>query len=140
MRDRPPRSSIRLEVDDSAGDGKGRQIVEDDVEAHARRHAVGGRRPQIDGAESVARQEHDVVLGLDFGIAVRRHRVQRAGLVDHVIARQAVVAARRGKQKALDPGFLREFGDMHAAAMIDVVCDVRVEVAERDRWTTPRGE
>ena len=56
MRDRPPGRSIRLEVDDAAGDGKGRQIVEDDVEAHARRHAIGGRRPQIDRAEPIAGQ------------------------------------------------------------------------------------
>ena len=126
MRDRPPGSSIRLEVDDSAGDGKGRQIVEDDVEAHARRHAIGRRRAQIDRAESIARHGHDVVLSLDLGISVRRHRIQWAGLVDHVIARQAVIAARRGKQKALNPCFLRELGHMHAAAMIDGVSDVGV--------------
>ena len=71
------------------------------------------------------------MLSLDLGIAVRRHRVQRAGLVDHVIARQAVIAARRGKQKALDPGILRKLGHMHAAAMIDGVSDIGVEIAER---------
>src|SRR6476660_3798399 len=41
--DRAPGRSIRLEVDASAGDREGCQIVENDVKAHARRDAVSAR-------------------------------------------------------------------------------------------------
>ena len=147
MHDRPPRRSVRLEIDEPRGDRPGDKIVENDVEADARRQAVGGRRAQIDRAEAVAGERGDVALGPDLGVAIGRDRVQRAGLVDHVIAGQAVIAARRGEQEALDPGLLGEPGEMHAGAVIDAVgvSGLRLPSGSLDsaaRWMTasmPRG-
>ena len=49
-----------------------------------------------------------------------------AKAVSHVIAGQAVIAGGRGQP---DPGLLREVSQMHAAATIDVVRDIGVEIA-----------
>ena len=102
MRDRTPGRSIRLEIDKSGGDREGGQIVEDDVEAHTRRNAISGRRPEIDRAKSIACKGDDVALGPHLGIAVGCDRVQRARFINHVVARQAVIAAGRRKQEAPD--------------------------------------
>ena len=72
-----------------------------------------------------------LAFGIDLGFAVRRDRIERAGLVDHAFAGLAVVAAGRGEDEAADAGLLGEFGDANAGAMIDVVGEVRPQIAER---------
>src|SRR6185437_730688 len=46
MNDRPPRASVRFQVDEFLGHCPSNKIVEDDVEAHARREAIGRRGTQ----------------------------------------------------------------------------------------------
>ena len=97
-----------------------------------RRDAIGGRRPQEDRAEAVAGERRDVALGPDLRLAVGGDRIERAGLVDHVLAgagRSCCTTTRTGS--ASTPACLASFGEADAGAMIDVVGEFGVEIAER---------
>src|SRR5882757_5425887 len=85
MDDRPPRRSIRFQIDETLGHRPSHQIVEYDIETDAWRDAVGGRRAHVGRAETVAAQQGNVALRSDLGFAVRRDRVQRAGFVEHAL-------------------------------------------------------
>ena len=50
------------------------------------------------------RQPCDVTLNQDLGRAIRRHGVERSGLVKDRIPCRTVGAARGGEDKALHPG------------------------------------
>ncbi len=131
MNDRAPRRAVGFQEDASIRDRAGNEVVQHDVEADARRKTVGCRRPEEYRAEIGVGQFGDVTLGKDLRPPVRRHRTKRARLVDKVGGRLAVVAARRRKQETAHAGLLGHVSHMHAAAMIDVVGDVRVEIAQR---------
>src|SRR5882757_4352640 len=83
MDNRPPRRSIRLQIDQTLGDRPSHQIVEHDIEADAWRDAVGGRGAHVGRAEAVVGERGNVALRSDFGFTVRCDRVQRAGFVEH---------------------------------------------------------
>ena len=95
------------------------------------RQAVGRGRAEINRGEPVVGELGDVALGADLRGAIGRDRVQLARLLDHLIAGKAVIAARGGEQEALDLGCLGDAGEMHAAAVVDAVGRVRIEIAER---------
>ena len=130
MHDRAPGRAVRLQIDQPLRHCPGDKIVQHDVEAHARRDAVSRRGPQEHRTEAVAGERGDIALRPDFRLAIRRHRVERAGLVDHLLAGFAVIRAGRRHYEARHARLLRHPCQMDAAAVIDAEGDVRIDVAQ----------
>ena len=112
-------------------EGPGDEIVQDNIEPQPRRHAVRCGRPQIDRTETVSGKSRNASFGIDFRFAVSRHRVKRAGLVDHVFAGLPIVAAGRGKHKPSHPRLFGKLCDTNTGAMIDVIGKTWLEVTKR---------
>src|ERR1700730_10246367 len=126
-----PWRAIRFQVDLSGCEAPRDKVVQDDVEAHARRNAVSCRGPQKDGAETVPGKARDVALGHDLRRAVSRHGIESASLVNHRFAGLTVIAARRSKDKTRDPDLLGKLCHPHACAMIDLIGKFRPQIAQR---------
>ncbi len=118
--------AMRLVVQASA-----RQVVEHDVEAHARRGAVRRRVAQEHRAEIAAGHRADVALDQRLAFGIGGLRIGGRGLVEEVAGARAVDAARGGVDEAADPGAAGGLGERYRALVVDLVGDRRVVLAQR---------
>ena len=93
VHERPPRRAVALNRDLTGGVGRGHEVVDHDVGAQARRHAVGRRVAQKRRAEVLVGQGGDIVLHQHLGPAVRRDRVEGGLFVQHRFPGYPVQAA-----------------------------------------------
>ena len=130
MHQRSPRRSIALDQDLAGGDRVADQVVDHEVGPQAGRQSVGGGVPHVGGAEVVVGERRDVPLGHDLRLAVGSQGVERRLLVEEALAR-SVQAARRGEDVSLHPPLLGELGQADRGPVVDLVGQVRVQVAQR---------
>ena len=130
MDDRTPGGAVRLQGRSAPGHRRGDEMFRTIRRAGGARHHRpwrGGRRR----TEAAARPCGRCRAPTAPSILVGRHRVEGSGLVDHLVAGEAVVVARRCEQEAPDAGHGSPRRPANACPVIDVVSDFRVEVAQR---------
>src|SRR3546814_11333554 len=79
MDDRAPRRAVALDQHLALAEGLGDQVVQDQVEPHAGRKAVGRCAATEGGGEVFGRGAGAVLPGRPLGEAVRDHRVGAVG-------------------------------------------------------------
>src|SRR5262245_1785841 len=131
MNDWPPRRTIRLQVNLSGRKCPGNEIVQDNVEALPRRQTVCSCRTQVNRTKAVARQTRDVTLRHYLRLAVRRHRVESATLINHRLACLTIVAARGSEYETTDARLFRELRYSNTRTMINLVRKAWFEISER---------
>ena len=132
VHERPPRRPVALDEHFAGRDGVADEAVHDDVGTKARRHAVSSGVPQEYRAEAIGGELGDVAFDEHLGLTVRRDRVERRLFGQQaVVRRDAVQTAGRGEEIPLDAGFTGQTGQPHRRQMIDVVGELRIQVAER---------
>ena len=132
VRDRPPRAAVARHGDLLPRPRERAQVVQHDVETHARRGAIGRRVAKEGDAEIPSAEGADVLLDPDLALRVGGLRVGRRGLVEEASARpKAVDAARRGVHEPLHAGVFRRLRDTHGALVVDLEGHFRPVLAER---------
>ena len=131
MDDGTPGRAVALDVDPARGERRGYQIVQYDVEAQSRRHAIRGRIAHVSRGETVAGQRCDVAFHQNLRLAVGGDRIQGGGLVQEIVAGSAVSAARGREDEARYARLFRESCQLHRGKVVDVVGELRIEIPER---------
>ena len=83
------------------------------------------------GLNALIRQLRHVLLDADLRDGVGRDRVKLGRLVHEIVAGFAVAAARGGVEEARHAGLLCEPREAHRGGVVDVVRDLRIQVAQR---------
>ena len=108
------------------------QVVQYDVEAHARRRPVGSRIAQERDAEPVVGKRRDVTFDVDLAVRVRGLGIGRRRLVEEVAARTDPVHAARGRiDEPLHPGRPGGCGYANGTLVVDAEGDLGPVLAER---------
>ena len=89
----------------------------------------GGGVSHKGGTETVVGELCDIAFDVDLGFGVCCHWTKLRRLVQEVVSRRAVGAARRGEDEAAHARFFRQFGQLHGCMMVDVVGQACVQVA-----------
>ena len=123
-----PSLSIRITFSVQAWPG---EIVHHEVEAHPRRSPERGRVAQERRREVIGRERRHVPLDQHLAFGVRGQRLDLRGLDAVRRAGRAVHAARRHVDEALDPGLPGQRGEPHAAEVVDLERDLRIQRTDR---------
>src|SRR5690606_10472303 len=110
-------------LDLAGGVGEAGEVVQHDVEAHARARAVGGGVAEERGGEAVGSHGAHVAFHQRLALGVGGLGVYLGRLVDHVLFRHAVDAARRHVDEPFDAGGARELGQVDRTLVVDLVGD-----------------
>ena len=133
VHERAPRRAVALEHDLAGRVRPADEVVDHDVEAQARRDAVGGRVAQVGRAEGVVGERRDVLLGQHLGLAVGASAA-RSPAVSSSASAPAALPYRLHEEKNTkrdDAGLLGLRGELGRGDLVDVVGGLRVEVADR---------
>ena len=81
------------------------------------------------GAEVVVGELGEALLSHRLAFAVRRHRVESAGLVNRLVASRAIERARRRESE--DPSYLGHLRHVNCAVRVHTVGGLRIQVTDR---------
>jgi hypothetical protein len=131
VHDRTPRAAVAGHGDPLRGPCEGRQVIDDDIEAHPRRRPITGRIAQEHRAEVIVRHRAHIPLHQDLALRVCGLRVDGCGLVQEVAGTRAIDAAGRRVDEPADARLAGGLGQADRAEVIDLVSDLRAVLAER---------
>ena len=129
--DGTPGRAVTFYVNAAGGVGPGDEIVEDDVQTESRGNAIGGGAAEIGGREILVGERGEIAFDEDFRFRVGSDGIEDGRFVVHGFAAGTVGAAGRKKNEAAHACGLAEFGEAHGSQVIDLVGELRIEVAER---------
>ena len=131
MDERPPGPAVTVHPDHLLGPGVAGQVVDDEVESHARGCTERRRVAQKRRREAVVAERGDVALHEDLALGICRERQDRRRLRAEGVRCGAVDAARGHVDEPLDARLAGHRREADTAAMVDLERHVRVELAER---------
>ena len=130
VHDGPPRRTVALDVHSAGGVRPRHQVVQNHIQPQARRSAVSGRISEIGRAETLIRQRRHVALDQDLGFGIRRYRVQRQPSRPADRPRRHHRCCTRTRRQSADPCLFGQLGQADGSAVIDIVGEVPIEVAQ----------
>src|ERR1700686_3184375 len=131
MHNRAPGTAVARHGDALGRPRQRAQIIDHDIEAHARRRTERGGIAQEHGGEIGARHRQQVTLHQHLAFGVSALRVDARVLVQKIPAPRAIDAARRGVDEAPDAGAHTLLCEGYRALMVDLVCHFGVVLSER---------
>src|SRR5437588_3721346 len=128
---RAPGTAVARHDDASAGPGQRAQIVQDDVEAHARRGAERRGVAQQHRAEMRSRHGAQVTLHQHLAFGVGGLRIDARVLVEKLSSARAIDAAGGGVDEAPDARTHTFLCECHRAVMVEPVHHLGIVLSER---------
>src|SRR5262245_49587837 len=131
MHDWPPGCAITVNHDAASRESAPHQIVENSIEAHARRETVNCPVAAERWREAFISELAQRYFRINLGTSIFGLGSQRRGLVDSERFRHAIHDARGGENETRHACLFRELREADGAFTVDFACPMRVQVSHR---------